>query len=313
MTPQPPLPPREIATYVVGGVAGDDWAADYDRVGSEVVRALLPLTPADALTDGRLLDFGCGSGRILRHLISALPATELHGCDIDAASITWLQANLDPPCAAAVAPPSPPLPYADGWFDVVWAVSVFSQIHEGWADWLLELRRILRPGGTLVATFMGATVAPDVTGRTVSDDDIGMSVHGAGRPWSAGGPMVLHGGWWLRAHYGRAFEVVELRPAGMRGQDVLILRRPPADVEPPTAAQLVAPEPSDPRELQAALTDVARLHADHAQLNAAHDSYAQAYADESRRTADLRARIAELEARPPVEAAARGIRARLGR
>ncbi|WP_354700979.1 hypothetical protein DSM112329_01273 [Paraconexibacter sp. AEG42_29] len=295
MTGLPPLPPREIATYVVGGVAGDDWAADYDRVGREVVAALLPLTDPEALAGGRLLDFGCGSGRILRHLIRAVPGTELHGCDIDATSVEWVQANLAPRCRAVVAPPQPPLPFADGCFDVVWAVSVFSQIHEGWADWLLELRRVLRPGGTLVASFMGAAVAPEVTGRTVADDDIGMSVHGAGRPWAAGGPMVLHGGWWLRAHYGRAFEVVEHRPAAMRGQDVLVLRRPPADVPAPSPADLIAPEPDEPRELTAALADVARLHADHAALNAAHDAYAQAYADEAQKSAALSARIAELE------------------
>jgi len=204
---------------------------------------------------------------------------------------------LCPPCHAFVAPVQPPLARDSSSFDVVLAVSVFSQIADGWEAWLLELRRILRPGGLLLATFMGPQHAPVIAGEPLTDAQIGMSVHGSGRPWAAGGPMILHSEWWLRAHYGRAFDVVRFAPEAAGGQDVLVLRRPDEGVSAPTRAQLSAPEDGEARELDAARHDVARLHRDYARLNASHDAYTAAYLEEARRTAALRAELQALHLR----------------
>lgn len=292
----PPIPPRTLARYVVGGVDGDDWAAQFDAVGREVAAALLPLTPREALrTGGRLLDFGCGSGRILRHLLDAGDG-ELHGCDIHAPSVAWVAAHL-PRAVVAVAPERPPLPYPDGHFDAVWAVSVFSQLADGWAEWLLELRRITKPGGTVILTLMGPAAAPAVTGRPVTDDEVGMRVHGAGQPWEAGGPMVVHGSWWVAEHYGRAFTVVAQHAAAAYGQDVVVLRRPPADVPAPDADALRSPASGEPRELAALDADARRLLADLAELNRRHDAYAAAYAAEAARVADLERQLAAVAGR----------------
>jgi hypothetical protein len=164
-------------------------------------------------------------------------------------------------------------------------VSVFSQLADGWEAWLLELRRVLRPDGICVASFMGAWNAEVIAGRPVDDAEIGMSVHGFGRPWSAGGPMILHSEWWLRAHYGRAFDVLAFVPRGVGGQDGLLLRRPERPA--PSEAELEAPEPGEERELRAARSDVMRLHREYAALNAAHDAYAAAYADQVQWVSDL--------------------------
>src|SRR3712207_8661275 len=47
-----------------------------------------------------------------------------------------------------------------------------------------------------------------------SEARIGMTVLGYGHPWEAGGPMVLHSEWWIRAHWGRAFEIDYFQPGG---------------------------------------------------------------------------------------------------
>jgi SAM-dependent methyltransferase len=286
------MPPREIAVYVNGGVGGENWARDFDGMGRHLKADLLRVLPDGLPPGGRVLDFGCGSGRLLRHLLAEAEETEIHGCDIDAPSIAWVQRHLCPPCHAALCGPQPPLPHPDGFFDVVLAVSVFSQLADGWESWLLELRRVLRPGGIFVASFMGPWNGEVIGGRPVDEAEIGMSVHGLGRPWSAGGPMILHSEWWLRAHYGRAFDVLAFVPRGLGSMDGLIMRRP--DRPAPSSAELETPEPGDERELRAALSDVKRLHREYAALNAAHDAYAEAYAQQVQRVADLQSEGAAL-------------------
>lgn len=295
-----PLPPRELAAYVTGGVLPQDgWEDEFDAVGAALKTQLLAQLP-DGLADGaRVLDFGCGSGRLLRHLLGEGARCEIHGCDIDGASVAWVQEHLCPPLAGAHrCPPEPPLAFEDAAFDVVLAVSVFSQMAVGWEAWLLELRRLLRPGGLLVLTLMGPDHGQVIAGRQLTDEQVGMSVHGSGRPWAAGGPMVLHSGWWVRAHYGRAF-TVRGQAASAAGQDLYVLERPAASVAAPSAAQLADPEPGEARELSAARHDVDRLQREFAALNAAHDAYAAAYAEESRRNAELRAALDALDTPPP--------------
>ncbi|MCA1697943.1 MAG: class I SAM-dependent methyltransferase [Actinobacteria bacterium] len=52
----------------------------------------------------------------------------------------------------------PPLPQPDAYFDLVWATSVFTHISDHWSAWLLELHRLLKDGGLLIATFLGRGV-----------------------------------------------------------------------------------------------------------------------------------------------------------
>jgi SAM-dependent methyltransferase len=47
----------------------------------------------------------------------------------------------------------PHLPFPDGFFDCVTAYSVFTHIYDDDTAWLLELRRIIRPGGALYITL----------------------------------------------------------------------------------------------------------------------------------------------------------------
>ena len=48
----------------------------------------------------------------------------------------------------------------------------------------------------------------------------------------------------MRAHWGRAFEVLAYDEGGVCGQDAVLLRRRPVA---PSAPELEAPEPNEPR------------------------------------------------------------------
>jgi SAM-dependent methyltransferase len=115
----------------------------------------------------RWLDFGCGSGRIARHLVGTDPMRELWGVDVDREAVAWCARNL-PGAAFRTIGPAPPTALPAAHFDAVVAGSVFTHLSEDAQGlWLTELHRLLRPGGLLIActhspklTFM----RPDLTG-----------------------------------------------------------------------------------------------------------------------------------------------------
>jgi SAM-dependent methyltransferase len=103
----------------------------------------------------RVLDFGAGCGRIMRHLAPIADRVELHGCDIDPDAIAWSAANL-PFATFTCNEGLPPLPYPDGYFDVIVNHSVFTHLPEDYQDaWLGELGRVTRPGGHLALSVAG--------------------------------------------------------------------------------------------------------------------------------------------------------------
>ena len=92
----------------------------------------------------RILDLGCGCGRIIRHFI-ARGDVECYGTDIDAVGIEWCKRNLTGG-TFTVNDRLPPLLYRDGMFDLIYAHSVFTHIDlHSQIAWLRELRRLTAP------------------------------------------------------------------------------------------------------------------------------------------------------------------------
>lgn len=101
----------------------------------------------------RLLDFGCASGRFLRHaLLQANSIVEPWGCDLAPANINWIKRHLPGAINCDINSNEPPLPYNDNQFDLVTAFSVFTHIDQLEIEWLQELNRIVCPGGLLYLT-----------------------------------------------------------------------------------------------------------------------------------------------------------------
>ncbi len=255
-----PVPPVELAMRA-GCVSGSDVERleYFDWVGAVLKQAVLSALPVDWTWEGRrALDFGCGTGRVLRHFKDEAQRSEISGCDIDQASIAWTRERLAPPFYPFVVSETPGLPQRDGYFDLVWALSVFTHLTEHWAGWLLELHRVLKPSGYLIATFMGENMAANLGSGGWNENRVGMLVTGAGRPWSEGGPSVFHSEWWLRAHWGRAFDVSKLeRNQGMPGtHGLIVLRRRPVRL---TRSELERAEPDEARELAAAEQNLSEL------------------------------------------------------
>jgi SAM-dependent methyltransferase len=271
-----PYPPLPLANRVGSLESASDPYAYYDELGARAREDILAVLPPEwSFKGSRVLDFGCGAGRTLRHFVNEAEAGEVWGCDIDGESVMWLEENLSPPLRVFRNGPDPPLPQQDGYFDLIWAVSVFTHLVESWSDWLLELHRVLRPDGLLVATFMGEGMSEIIAGEPWDEKSTGMNVLRYGQSWELGGPMVLHSPWWIREHWGRAFDILEIVPSGFAtgsavGQGTAVLRRTAGEV---SKEELERVDPSNERELRALQHNVDQLRGEIAHLRHAHDHY----------------------------------------
>jgi SAM-dependent methyltransferase len=223
---------------------------------------------------------------------------ELWGCDIDEASIRWMQESLCPPLHAFANAADPPLDQPDASFDLVWAISVFTHIATGWSEWLMELHRILKPEGLLLVTFMGRGMSEEIAREPWDESRVGMNVIKYGQSWDAGGPMVLHSPWWIEEHWGRAFDVVSITPDGFaskpwldHGCVVMRPRSPRVD-----ASALEALDPTDPREPPALAHNVEQLLREARQLRGDLDYLDSKLQESARKVNHLEAKAVEGEA-----------------
>lgn len=256
-----PEPPYQLASRV-GSLDGveDPWGF-YDWLGEASRREIEAALPDGFSLDGRsVLDFGCGAGRTLRQFVADDRSIELWGCDIDLESIEWMNRHLSPPLHVFVNGERPPLPQPDASFDVIYCVSVFTHLTDSWSEWLIELHRLLKPGGLLIATFMGEGQSEVIASEPWDENRVGMLVLQPGQSWDHGGPMVLHSPWWIHEHWGRLFDIVRLREHGFasdpgQGHGVVTLAKKPVVMD----TDALARPGDDPREPIALAHNVDKL------------------------------------------------------
>lgn len=273
MAPEIPIPPVQLSARMMHGANPEKARDKYLERGAQTSAAIERALPDDWSWAGKaVLDFGCGAGRAIRHLLPPAPDCELWGSDIDPHCIEWAEEHLSPPASFVVNTEVPPLPFPDGKFDLIYAISVFTHISTHWAGWLLELNRILAPGGRLLATIISEGMCEAVSGEAWDEANVGMNVYEEGQGWSFGGPMVLHSPWWIEEHWGRLFEIELLEPRGFHAnigksqqddQGVVVLRK---TTKTATVADLERIDPRQPQEVQALYHDLLHLRAEVAGL-----------------------------------------------
>lgn len=102
---------------------------------------------------GRVLDYGCGWGRILRLLLKYVDAGQLYGADPWDSSRQLFEQHRCPGHFALCETVPNDLPFT-GDFDLIYAFSVFTHLSEPTAHAVLQvLRRHITPDGMLVVTI----------------------------------------------------------------------------------------------------------------------------------------------------------------
>ena len=151
-----PLPPAQLMFLVQGTTNVREFLTDGRGTALGVLDVLQD-SGIDIDSSKRVLDFGCGCGRVIRHLY-AMTGARFYGSDYNPQLIDWCKRNLRF-AQFEVNGVSPPLAYEKEQFDLVYALSVFTHLPENLQlAWMSELSRVLRPGGHLLMTTHGESL-----------------------------------------------------------------------------------------------------------------------------------------------------------
>jgi SAM-dependent methyltransferase len=230
-TPAPTAPalPGPHLMNAVAGTSDVNWFLTSGATGARSIEAVLGKAGLTFAGMARVLDFGCGVGRVMRHWAD-VRGPELYGSDYNRALIRWCQANLRF-AKFTVNPLVGQLSYPAGHFDFIYALSVFTHLTNAQQDfWMTEFRRLLRPGSHLLLSTHGDFFIPQIPVEAqpayrrgerlvFGGEHAGMNICDAYHPEAA----VRRE---LAAPFG--FEVVVFEPEGAQGnphQDYWLMRK----------------------------------------------------------------------------------------
>jgi SAM-dependent methyltransferase len=126
--------------------------------------------------DTRVLDWGCGPARIVRHLPALLPQAEVHGSDYNEEYINWCRQSLKE-IQFSLNKIDPPMNYPASFFDAIIGISVFTHLSAAsHANWINELYRITKPGGIIFLTTQGTAFRSKLTNAERLQFDKGLLV-----------------------------------------------------------------------------------------------------------------------------------------
>lgn len=225
-----PLPPPQ-ARFLVSGTEDENVFLALGAKGFAALTDTLQRAGIAAAQAGRVLDFGCGVGRVLRHWAGCKGA-ELYGTDYQDDAISWCRENLTF-ARVQTNTLAPVLDYPSGHFNVIYCLSVFTHLPADiQKSWFAELVRILAPGGVIYFTVHGTHYSYLFGKEDAARFSEGrLVVTGAEYP-GTNICAAFHPPGYVQREFADEFglELLEHLPCGARGnpeQDSYLLRKPP--------------------------------------------------------------------------------------
>lgn len=231
--PDGSVPQADLRYDIVGPCTISEFDADGRQRVADMERALRSIgVSLDRL--GRILDFGSGCGRVARILVERGLGERLSICDVNERAVEWCRDHL-PLRQCVVNGELPPLPFEDASFDLVWCGSVFSHLDRRRQDrWLADLGRVLRPGGTLLASVHG----PHAWQGALSERTIARLEQEGMLFVRSNANVGIHPSWYqvawhteayVRSHWAAFFSIRDYVPRGHAGYQDLVIASKPAD------------------------------------------------------------------------------------
>ena len=243
----PPIPPFELRS-IVGAHSEELFLWE----GVQDVSCFLDLYErhcAHRPERPRVLDLGCGCGRLTRYL-SLSERYETFACDVNEDHVAWCAKNL-PNVRTQKNGPAPPLPFPNDSMDLVYLLSVFTHLPASAAlAWMHELARVVAMGGIAIVTTHGHLTL-EIVRRSVDHQKLmNMDANSAERclnalnalgyvyipyPPSVQAIANVQGAEYgnsftspdfVRSNWTERFDLVDYLPGALRGwQDVYVMRR----------------------------------------------------------------------------------------
>ena len=212
------------------------WAS-----GLRDMRNLLACTGKYGVKVNDYFDFGCASARVIRHIAYQRKDIRTFGADINRRHVEWCNRYMPRDVVVFQNHSVPSLPFPDASLDLISAFSVFSHIEAFESAWLMELRRVLRPGGIAWLTVH--------TERTLEQLDETWPIYNAlkthedyvnlkdkrkmthdrmvfrwltDRSYSSN---VFYSSEYIKSSWGRILDVVDMHPCSPPYQDAVVLRK----------------------------------------------------------------------------------------
>lgn len=218
-----PIPPAHLAFDAYNNIHWQSYLDSGKKQATVIAEILKKETLAD---DFKVLEWGCGPGRVIRHLRQALRHdVTLYGADYNEESIEWDRRNIEG-IQFVVNQLEPPLPFPPNSFNCVYAISVFTHLSEIMhSKWITEIERIVRPGGLLIITTHGDLTADRLLAdeKQLYDSDR-LVVRGGvkeGRKWY----ITYHPPKFIRHSLLGTFDVLYTERFALSQQDIWVARK----------------------------------------------------------------------------------------
>lgn len=233
-----PFPPGELrmgqplddAEFLAEGTRTVDW-----------IRRLALREGIDLERGASVLDWGCATGRVLRHFVKEAEQGEFWGVDQSGPAMMWAKQNLSPPFKFLTCTAFPHLPFEDNKFDLIYSLSVFTHMLHLIDMWVMELRRVMAPGG-----YAFFTIHDEHTWRHLAENDElrrywitnkwwvdesfeqglknDMEFAGSHKDWNH--VISFFQTAWIKREWGQYMEVVSIEPLCDKYQTTVVLRKP---------------------------------------------------------------------------------------
>lgn len=223
-----PLPPAFLRVLVAGSPDAH-WFLEIGKRGANSIENVLAKNDVDVKKFKRILDFGCGCGRVIRHFkYLADRGLEIIGCDYNRKLIDWNNQNLRF-ASFTNNQLNPPATFADSEFDLVYSLSVFTHLDKNLQiEWMREIYRIIKGGGYLIITTQGTHYRDKLNEEEKRSFDNGQIVVKYAETSGSNLCSAYHPLEYIKGEFSSGFELVDFIEKGALGnpfQDLVLFKK----------------------------------------------------------------------------------------
>lgn len=144
---------EDFRNAIMSTVKGEKGEEEFRRTGIEDANVIASFFKGRNLSDWRVLEYGCGVGRLMEPLSSRFG--EIHGIDISDEMVKLGRQRLQDSQFSFHVLENGCLPFSDGCFDLVYSMHVFQHMPKlSFRNIIPEIARVLKPGGLFLFHIM---------------------------------------------------------------------------------------------------------------------------------------------------------------